>query len=124
MQHLSLKDSNVANHQSYLLTSMLLPLQTMPLTMVFVCKSYYINCLILKELDGNPTYTPTTHVEFWTIHRSVLCSFRIATKDEELDLLSLLDTQISSVSLQTALCLRVCPMLQKKSFQIINIYLW
>ena len=52
-------------------------------------------------------YTPTTHtnVEFWTIHRSDLCSFRIATKDEELDLLSLLDTQISLVSLQTAFCL-------------------
>jgi hypothetical protein len=57
-----------------------------------VCKSHYIDCLI-KELGiddslGNPTYTPTTLTkeEILDNHRSVLCSFGISTKDEELDL--------------------------------------
>jgi len=60
-----------------------------------VCKSHYINCLI-NELGidnslGNPTYTPTTLTkeEILNNHRSVLCSFGISTKDEELDLPSL-----------------------------------
>jgi hypothetical protein len=57
----------------------------------FVCKLHYIDCLT-KELGidnslGNPTYTPTTHTkeEILDNHRSVLCSFGISTKDEELD---------------------------------------
>jgi hypothetical protein len=57
-----------------------------------VCKSHYIDWL-LKELGidnslGNPTYTPTTLTkeEILDNHRSVLCSFGISTKDEELDL--------------------------------------
>jgi len=57
-----------------------------------VCQSHYINCLI-KELGidnslGKPTYTPTTLIkeEILYNHRSVLCSFGISTKDEELDL--------------------------------------
>ena len=51
-------------------------------------------CLI-KELGidnslGNPTYTPTLSKEETLYnHRSVLCSFVISTKDEELDLPSL-----------------------------------
>jgi hypothetical protein len=58
----------------------------------FNAKSHYIDCLI-KELGienslGNPTYTPTTHTkeEILDNHRSVLCSFGISTKDEELNL--------------------------------------
>ena len=53
----------------------------------FVCKSHYIDCLI-KELGigksfGNSTYTP----KILDNHRSVLCSFGISTKNEELDLI-------------------------------------
>ena len=60
-----------------------------------MCKSHYIDCFI-KELGidnslVNPTYTPTTLTkeEILDNHRSVLCSFGISTKDEELDLPSL-----------------------------------
>jgi hypothetical protein len=48
---------------------------------------------LLKELGieislGNHTYTPTTLTkeEILDNHRSVLCSFGISSKDEELDL--------------------------------------
>ena len=58
-------------------------------------KSHYIYCL-RKELGidnslGNPTYTPATPTkeEILDNHRSVLYSFGISTKDEELDLPSL-----------------------------------
>jgi hypothetical protein len=51
---------------------------------------------LIKELGidnslCNPTYTPTTLTkeEILENHRSVLCSFGISTKDEELDLPSL-----------------------------------
>jgi len=53
---------------------------------------------------------------------SVLYSFGISTKDEELDLLSLLDSYITQVSFQTALYCWVCQMLHETSFQIINMY--
>ena len=66
-----------------------------PNNIVFVCKSHYVDCLI-KELEfdnsiGNPTNTPMTRTkeEILDNHRSVLCSFGISTKDEELDLPSL-----------------------------------
>ena len=58
----------------------------------FVCNSHYIDCLI-KELGidnslGSLTYTlmTLTKDEILNNHRSVLCSFRISTKNEELDL--------------------------------------
>ena len=51
---------------------------------------------MIKELGidnslDNPTYTPTTLTkeEILDNHRSVLCSFGISTKDEELDLPSI-----------------------------------
>jgi hypothetical protein len=62
---------------------------------VVVCKSHYIDCLIkelgIDTLFSNPTYTPTTLTkeEILDNHRSVLCSFGISTKDEELDLPSI-----------------------------------
>jgi hypothetical protein len=45
----------------------------------------------IENLLGNPTYTPTTRTkeEILDNHRSVICSFGISTKDEELDLPSL-----------------------------------
>jgi hypothetical protein len=61
---------------------------------IVLCKPHYVDCLI-KELGidnspGNPTYTPTlTKEEILDNHRSVLCSFAISTKVEELDLPSL-----------------------------------
>jgi serine/threonine protein kinase len=57
-----------------------------PKNIVFVCKSYYINCLI-EELGidnslGNPTLYPTTLTQEGILdnHRSVLYSFGISTK--------------------------------------------
>jgi hypothetical protein len=90
------KDPNVAKrlsllHDKYVIVSA----DKAPNNIVFVCKSYYIDYLI-KELGidnslGNPTYTPTTLTkeEILENHRSVLCSFTISTKDEELNLPSL-----------------------------------
>ena len=62
---------------------------------ISLCKSHYIDCLIkVLAIDnslGNPTYTPITPTkeEILDNHRSVLCSFGISTKDEEMDLPSL-----------------------------------
>ena len=90
------KDSNFAKylcllHDKYVIVSA----DKAPNNIVFVCKSHYIDFLI-KELGidnslGNPTNTPTTLTkeEILDDHRSVLCSFGISTKDEELDLPSL-----------------------------------
>jgi len=65
---------------------------------VFVCKSHYIHCFI-KELGidnslGSPTYIPTTLTkeEILDNHWSILWSIDISTKDEELDLPSLLNS--------------------------------
>ena len=62
---------------------------------VFICKTYYIECL-KKELgigsqQGNPTYTATclSKEEILQNHKSVLLSFGISTKDEDTDLPSL-----------------------------------
>ena len=63
-----------------------------PNNIAFVCKSHYVECFI-KEFGidnslGNLTYTPTTFTkeEILDNHRSVLCSVRISTNDEKLDL--------------------------------------
>ena len=66
------------------------------------------------------TYTLTTPTkeEILDNHRSVLCSFGISTKDEELDILY----RITQVSFQTALYCWVSQMLHETSFQIINMY--
>jgi hypothetical protein len=90
------KDPMLLNTCLFFITNMLLSPPTRPHNnIVFVCKSHYIDCLI-KELCidnslGNPTYAPTTITkeEILDKHRSVLCSFGISTKDEELDLPSL-----------------------------------
>ena len=90
------KDPNVAKHLSlfhdkYVIVSA----DKVPNNIVFACKSHYIDCLI-KELGidnsfGNLTNTPTTLAkgEILDNHRSVICSFGISTKDEELDILLL-----------------------------------
>jgi len=85
------KDPNVAKHLSLLHDKyVIVSAEKAPSNIVFVCKSHYIDCLI-KELGidnslGDPTYTPTTLTkeEILDKHRSVLCSFGISTKDEEL----------------------------------------
>jgi hypothetical protein len=90
------KDPNVAKHLSPLHDRyVIVSADKAPNNIGCVCKSHYIDCLI-KELGidnslGNPTYTPTTLTkeEILDNHRSVLCSFGISTKDEELDLPSL-----------------------------------
>ena len=63
-----------------------------PNNIVFVCKSHYVDCLI-KELgiDLATLHIPRWHLqctkeEILDNHRSVLCSFGISTKDEELNL--------------------------------------
>ena len=62
---------------------------------MLICKHHYFDCLI-KELGidntlGNPTYTPTalTKEEILENHKSVLSSFGISVKDEDLELPSL-----------------------------------
>ena len=90
------KDPNVAKHLSPLHDRyVIVSADKAPNNIGCLCKSHYIDCLI-KELGidnslGNPTYTPTTLTkeEILDNHRSVLCSFGISTKDEELDLPSL-----------------------------------
>jgi hypothetical protein len=90
------KDPNVAKHLSPLHDKyVIVSADKAPNNIVFVCKSHYIDCFT-KELGidnslGSPTYTPTTLTkeEILDNHRSVLCSFGISTKDEELDLPSL-----------------------------------
>ena len=59
---------------------------------ITVTMTYIIELIQLGNNSlGNPTYTPTTHTKEETLdnHRSVVCSFGISTKDEELDLASL-----------------------------------
>ena len=78
-------------HEKYVVV----PADKAPNNIVFVCRNYYIKCLV-KELGidsstGNPTYTPTslTKQEILDNHMSVLASFGISTGDEDLDLPSL-----------------------------------
>ena len=82
LHNVNFKDPNVAKHLSHLHNK-------------YAVKSHCIGFLI-KELSidnslGNPTYTPMTCAkeEILDHHRSVLCSFGISTKDEELYLPSL-----------------------------------
>jgi hypothetical protein len=91
-----LKDTNVAKHLSLLHDKdVIVSGDNAPNNSVVVCKSHYIDRLMkevgIENLLGNPTYTPTTLTkeEILDNHRSVLCSFGISTKDEELDLPSL-----------------------------------
>jgi hypothetical protein len=90
------KDPNVVKHLSLLHDKyVIVSTDKAPNNIVFVCKSHYIDCLIkelgIDTLVGNPIYTPTTLTkeEILDNHRSVLYSFGISTKDEELDLPSL-----------------------------------
>ena len=75
-------------HDKYVIV----PADKGPNNIVFVCKWHYIDCLIKKlGIDnwlGNPIYIPTTLMkeEILDNHTSVLCSFGISTKEEELDL--------------------------------------
>ena len=85
------KDPNVAKYLS-LLHDKYVTVSAAPNNIVFLCKSHYIDCLI-KELVidnslGKPTFTPTTLTkeEILDNHGSVLCSFGISNKDEELGL--------------------------------------
>ena len=67
----------------------------------------------------NPTYTVTTlaKVEILDNHMSVLCTFGISTKDEELDL-----PLLYWISKLHKCRYITCQMLHETSFQIINIY--
>ena len=86
----ALKDPNVAK-QTPVSPSWQICHCLRPSDIVFVCKSHYIDYLIKElgnaNLGGNPTYTPTTLTkeEILDNHRSVLYSFGISAKDEELD---------------------------------------
>jgi hypothetical protein len=83
------KDPNVAKHLSLLHGKyVIVSADKAPNNIVFVCKSHYIDCLI-KELGIDNSLGNHTKEEILDNHRSVLCSFGISTKDEELDLPSL-----------------------------------
>jgi hypothetical protein len=90
------KDPNVAKHLSLLHDKyVIVSPDKAPNNIIVVCKSHYVDCLIkelgINNLLGNPTYTPKTLAkeEILDNHRSVLCSFGISTKDDELNLPSL-----------------------------------
>ena len=90
------KDPQVAKMLSQLQDKyVIVPADKAPNNIVFICKHHYFDCLI-KELGidntlGNPTYTPTalTKEEILENHKSVLSSFGISVKDEDLELPSL-----------------------------------
>jgi len=78
------KDPNVAKklfflHDKYVIVSA----DKAHNNIVFVCRSHYVDCLIIElGIDnslGNPTYAPTTPTkeEILDNHRYVLCSFGI-----------------------------------------------
>jgi hypothetical protein len=58
-----------------------------PNNIVFVCKSHYIDYLITELGIDNSLGNPddTYEREILDHHKSVLCSFGISSKDEELD---------------------------------------
>jgi len=62
---------------------------------VFVCKTYYIDCLVkelgIKNNTGKPTTTPTSlsKDEILSNHMSVISSFGLSIKDDYVDLPSL-----------------------------------
>ena len=68
------------------------PADKAPNNIVFVCKTYYIQCLInelgIDSSIGNPTYKATTlsKEEITDNHRSVLSSFGVSIKDDDCDL--------------------------------------
>ena len=73
----------------------------------------------------NPTYTVTTlaKVEILDNHMSVLCTFGISTKDEELDLpLLYWISKLHKCPYKHRWRYITCQMLHETSFQIINIY--
>ena len=72
------KDPNVAKHLSLLHDkNVIVSVDKTPNNIVFVCKSHYIDCLIMElginDSLGNPTYTSTTLTkeEILDNHRSV-----------------------------------------------------
>ena len=97
-------------------------------TFVFsmILKMFYSTISRPNEYLGNPTYTPTTPTikKILDNHRSVLRSFAISTKNEELNLPSFYRIfKLHIKSLQTAfLYCWVCQMLLETSFQIGKIY--
>jgi len=62
---------------------------------VFVCKTYYIDCLVeelgINNNTGNPTYTPTSlsKDEILSNHKFVISTFGLSVKDDYVDLPSL-----------------------------------
>jgi len=122
--HQSLKTQMLLNTCLSFMTNMLLSLPTRSLTIMFLCINHITDCLINNSLS-NPTHTPATLMkeEILDNHMSVLCSFGISTKDEELVL----------PSLYWIPKLHKCPLKQRyiagsakcphaTSFQIINMY--
>ena len=88
------KDPNVAKHLSYIHDKyVVVPTDITPNNIV--CKSHYIYCLInelyIANSIGNLTYTPMTLNKDGILDNqmSVLCFFRISTKDVALNRQSL-----------------------------------
>jgi hypothetical protein len=82
-----------------------------------------INELGIDNSLGNPTYTPTLSKEETLYNnRSVLCSFVISTKGEELDLPSLYWIPLLHKCPFKQRYIAGCQMLHETSFQIINRY--
>jgi len=83
----------------YEVTLVVVPADKASNNIVFVCKTYYIDCLV-KQLGinnnrGNPTYTPTSlsKEEILSNHKSFISSFGLSIKDDYVELRSFaLDT--------------------------------
>jgi len=86
-------DKSVVDNLTYLQNKyVVVPADTASNNIVFVCKTYYIDCLV-KELGinnntSNPTYTPTSlsKEEIISSHKSVISFFGLSIKDDYVDI--------------------------------------
>ena len=125
MQHLS-ANTQLLKTPVTPMTSILLA-DRAPNILVLVYKSHYTDYLI-KELVIYKSFGNTTYINSMTFmkdeildnHGSVLCSFGISTKDEEVDLPGLYwIPKITQVTIQIVLYCLVYLMLHETSFKII-----
>ena len=91
---------------------------------VYICKTYYIACLMIElhlhSSLGNPTYTATTlsKEEIIDNHKSVLWSFH--ERWEIWSFLIVLNTITIYISIQTTFGRKSCQMLYQTSFKTSN----
>ena len=87
------KDQNVVDNLSSLHEEyVVVPADKASNNVVFVCKKYYVECLIrelgINGTSGNPTYTATTlsKEEIIDNHKSIIASFGLHVEDDDCEL--------------------------------------